>query len=152
MTPPPIGELLWFDLPGMRRQLDDYRCDCGTEGAEIVAVPAAEPHYAEVRCRAGHFVQWAAGPKTAEARKQTRRGKRRPRADEDYCDICLRTRGSLPEHVTLEVRHRIDRATLIDADELPDEEENLGWICSTPCKGIEIALRAGFDHYQVADG
>lgn len=147
MTPRPIGQLDWFDPPHLQEQLDGYICECGEIGAEVTIIPAP-PHFAEIRCRRGHFIQWASGPKTPKKQKQTRRGKRMPRADDDYCDFCLKTRDMLPDGVTLEIRHRRDRAPLIDLGEPPDDD--LGWICSVPCKGIELALRAWADHCEPA--
>jgi len=142
-------ELDWFNPAHMREQLNDYECWCGITGATL-DIPATPPNFAELRCINGHRglkgPLWVAGPKLPAAAKRSRRYKRRPRHDEDYCILCLRTRAMLPDGVELEDHHAIDRATLIDAGKLADQPDQLGYICSTPCKGIELALRAYFDH------
>jgi hypothetical protein len=121
---------------------------CPEAGAHFIG-PGTGDHYAAIYClHCGKFLRWLPWPPRSKAeQKQKRRTVRLERLADDLCDFCLRPRAALPPGVRLESRHRIDRATLIDKGAPPDEADNLGWICSAPCKGIEIALRAGFDYY-----
>lgn len=135
------------DHDSYRTAFDDWLCPCGERGA-YATTPGQPPHYATVNCRAcDRWLGWLPWPTRSRAEEKANRPRlRRVKLDDDYCDLCLRTRDRLPDGVTLEVRHAMDRAVLVDAGRPPDEPDNLGWICSSPCKGIELALRAGFDH------
>lgn len=139
----------WDDQNSIRTALDGYECKyCGRLGA-LATIPGTRPNFAAIHCadgNCGRFQEWLAYPPRSKNEEKRKRRYKRLRLDDDYCDICLRTRDQLPEGIILEVRHKVDRAALIDLNQPPDEESNLGWICSLPCKGFELAIRAYFDH------
>lgn len=138
----------WDDQNSIRAELDNLQCPSGHIGA-IAIIPGAAPHFAAILCAdgdCGYHHGWLPYPPRSKNEEKLRRRSKRIRTDDDYCDWCLRTRDQLPDGVTLEIRHRVDRAALIDLGKPPDEDANQGWICSAPCKGIELALRAYFDH------
>lgn len=80
---------------------NDHPCPCGSCNFKIVETPY-EIHFGKVVCfDCDRFVRWYSKPGPGRSKRKIKRLK--PQID--YCQICLRTKESLTENITLEEHH-----------------------------------------------
>ena len=141
----------YYNHARFKEALAALRCPlCEASDTAIFIGPGIGDKFAKIVCSVCEeepYIAWLPWP-AKPAKQKARRGYRLPRNDEDACFFCTITRLEAPfVGRTLEVRHELDRALLIDVDERPDEPDNLSWICSH-CKGHETTERTEIAHLR----